>query len=272
MENAVRTVFVTGGSSGIGLAVARNWAQRMAAAGHGGGIALFARDPARLERAVAEVASQAPGVVVRGWTLDVGDAEATDHTMADAVAALAVPDRLVLSAGVTLPGRFETLEIGAQHRVMEVNYFGAVHCLKAVLPRLEAGARIGLIGSAAGIAGIYGYGGYAPSKFALRGLAEVLAVELSPRGIGVTLCQPPDTDTPMLRAEQGHRPAVTERIAGPKILRPDEVAACLVGAMEAGRFHALPGLPVRLLHLFGPVIGAGLRWQQRRLIRMLGPD
>lgn len=272
MGNAVRTVFVTGGSSGIGLAVARDWVRRMVAVGHGGGIALFARDPSRLEMAIAELSALGPGVTVRGIAVDLTDAEATRNAMLDAVATLGVPDRVILSAGMTLTGRFETLDIEAQRRVMEVNYFGAVHCLHVLLPRLAPGARIGLIGSAAGIVGVHGYAGYAPSKFALRGLAEVLAVELSPRGIGVTLCQPPDTETPMLRAERGHRPAVTERIAGPKALAADAVAAGLIRAMEAGHFHALPGLPVRLLHLMGPLTGVALRWQQRRLIRSLGVD
>ena len=272
MGNAVRTVFVTGGSSGIGLAVARDWALRMAKAGHGGGIALFARNADRLDRAVAEVAALIPGVAVLAFPVDVADGTATRQALHKAIAALGAPDRLILSAGVTLPGRFETLDVMTQRRVMEVNYFGVVHCLNTILPELEAGARIGLIGSAAGIAGIHGYAGYAPSKFALRGLAEVLAVELSPRGIGITLCQPPDTETPMLLAERGHRPAVTERIAGPRAMPSETVATCLIRAMEAGRFHALPGLPARMLHLLGPLAGAGLRWRQRRLIRALGPD
>lgn len=270
MCRTVRTVFVTGGSSGIGLAVAREWARRFQDGT--GQIALFGRDAVRLGEAVTEIRALAPGIGLRGWSVDVADAAAVAAVMEEAMQVMGVPDRVILSAGMTLPGRFEGLEIDAQRRVMEVNYFGAVHVLHALLPRLQAGARIGFVGSAAGIAGIHGYGGYAPSKLALRGLAEVLRVELSKRGIGVTLCQPPDTDTPMLKAERGHRPAVTEVIAGQQALSAATVADVLIRAMEANRLHALPGWPVWLLHLFGPLAAAVLRWRQIRLIRVLGPD
>ena len=270
MGKAVRTVFVTGGSSGIGLAVARDWARRFEDGT--GQIALFGRNADRLAGAAAEIRVLAPRVDVRGWSVDVADAGTVSEVIDAAVLAMGVPERVILSAGVTLPGRFERLAIDAQRRVMEVNYFGAVHVLHALLPKLRSGARVGLIGSAAGLAGIYGYGGYAPSKFALRGLAEVLRVELSTRGIGVTLCQPPDTDTPMLSAERGQRPAVTEAIAGPRALPAEEVADVLIRAMEADRLHALPGWQVRMLHLFGPLAGAVVRKRQIGLIRALGPD
>lgn len=260
-------VFVTGGSSGIGLAVAIAFARR----GHP--VVLMARGEAGLDAAVGRIRGMVPDADVRAFAVDVTDADQVARVMALAIGALGPPERLVLSAGMTLPGRWDRVTIADQRRVMEVNYFGCLNVLSAALPHLSAGAGVAFIGSAAGMIGTYGYGAYAPSKFALRGLAEVLRVELAPRGISVTLCQPPDTDTPMLAAERAIRPAVTSRMAeGVALARPEDVAEALLSGMDRGRFLVLPGIGLRLLSLFGPWIAPLLRRKQARLIRQWGED
>ncbi|MDP1667534.1 SDR family NAD(P)-dependent oxidoreductase [Phaeovulum sp.] len=267
MRDAEGAIFVTGGSSGIGLATARLLARAAATPK----LALFARNPARLEQAAALLRTDLPQADIRTFVLDVTDTAAVEAAVAAAAAALGPPHRVVLSAGITLTGRLDTVDLAEQRGVMEVNYFGSLNMVRALVPRMQAGAKLALVGSAAGLHGVYGYGGYAPSKFALRGLAEVLRVELQPRGIGVTLCLPPDTDTPMLEAEVPLRPAVTSHIsAAAPAMSAEAVAAALVRGMEAGRFLVLPGLSVKLLYLFAPWIAPLLRWHQQRLIRRLG--
>ncbi len=267
MNNADGTIFISGGSSGIGLATAIAYARVHKTAR----LALFARNQERLDRAAVTIRAEVSGAEVHCFALDVANAEHVASIISQAVAALGAPDRVVLAAGVTLPGRHDANSLAAQREVMEINYFGSLNMVLALAPLMRAGSRLALVGSAAGLIGTYGYGGYAPSKFALRGLAEVLRVELATRGISVTLCLPPDTDTPMLAGELGLRPAVTNRIAaGAPVLSAGVVASALVRGMEAGRFLVLPGLPVKLLYLFGPWIAPIARWQQRRLIRMLG--
>lgn len=260
-------VFVTGGSSGIGLAVA------IAAARRGHGVVLMARGAAGLAAAARQVRENVPDVPVWTFAVDVTDAEAVQRTIRHAIEVAGPPGRLVLSAGMTLPGRWDRVALADQRLVMETNYFGSLTVLSAVLPHLAAGAGIALVGSAAGMIGTYGYGAYAPSKFALRGLAEVLRVELAPRGIVVTLCQPPDTDTPMLAAERKVRPAVTSALAGSVALaRPEDVAEALLRGMDRGRFLVLPGIGLRLLSLFLPWIAPLIRHKQARLIRRLGEE
>ena len=248
--------FVTGGSSGIGLAVAMRLARDHRR------VALFARDAERLERAVAQIAAAFPATMVRAYPVDVSDGQAVERAMAEAVADLGAPRRVVISAGVVRLGETEDLTPTDHRRLMDVNYFGSLWVVRALLPHLTRGAAIGLVGSAAGIIGIYGYAAYAPSKFALRGLAEILRVELRGRGIGVTLCLPPDTETPMLAVEETGRSPVTARLAAEGgRMSADAVANALVTGMERGRFLVLPNLSVRLTWYLAPFL---LPWLQRR--------
>jgi 3-dehydrosphinganine reductase len=87
--------------------------------------------------------------------------------------------------------------------MMRVNYMGSVYCTKAVIDSMKSRrfGRIVFVSSQAGQLGVFGYSAYSSSKFALRGFAEVLQMELKPYNILVTLSFPPDTDTPGLATE-----------------------------------------------------------------------
>ncbi len=253
---------VTGGSSGIGLAAAIALAR-----GHGR-IGILARDPVRLQAAAARIREVVPGTEVRAYPVDVADAAAVARAVGQAVAELGPPRRVVLSAGSVELGETAALSEAAHRRGMEVNYFGCLWVLRAVLPHLSAGAAVGLVGSAGGVIGIYGYAGYAPAKFALRGLAEILRVELAGRGIGVTLCLPPDTETPMLWREDRLRSPVTARMAaGAPRMTAEAVARALIRGMDRGRFLVLPSLSVRLMWWLAPLLLPVLQRRQRRLLQ-----
>lgn len=264
-----KTVFITGGSSGIGLALAVAMAERQADLR----LALFARDPDRLAEAARALAQANPRCEIRTFPVDLSDSDAAGAAMDAALQAFGPPDCLILSAGMTLPGRWSSLTLAEHRKVMDINYFGSLAAIQTLAPRMKTGAAICLIGSAAGLVATYGYAAYAPGKFALRGLAETLRIELQPRGITVTLCLPPDTDTPMLAAEQPLRPKVTRLMAaGAPVMSAQAVARVTLAGIDAGRFLVLPGLVVKLLYLFGPWIAPVLRWQQARLIRRYGED
>jgi 3-dehydrosphinganine reductase len=264
-----RTAFITGGSSGIGLAIARALTARHPDIR----LALLARDPARLSVAAVDLQLAAPKAEIRVFAVDLAEVDAARAVVAAAVAGLGPPDILILSAGMTFPGRWETISMATHRAVMEINYFANLSIVAQLAPLMAAGSAIGLIGSAASLAGTYGYSAYAPSKCALHGLAETLLIELQPSGITVTFCMPPDTDTPMLAAEQPLRPAVTRRTAaGAPVLAPETVAKAMMRGIERGRFLVLPSWPIKLLYLFGPWIAPMLRRRQAALIRHLGPD
>jgi 3-dehydrosphinganine reductase len=259
---------ITGGSSGIGLALAR----QLAAAGWN--LTILARDTDRLARARAALASSGTEVVTDA--VDVSDHEVVERAVHAAVARLGPPKLLVASAGMVVPGRFDELPLEAYRETMEVNYFGTLNLVRAALPamRTQRGGRIVMISSGAALLGIYGYTAYAPSKFAVRGLAETLRSELAPDGIAVSVVYPPDTDTPQFREEVRLRPEATSRVAGTAgVLSADQVAGAILRGIRRGRFTIAPGLEMSALAVLHSVVGPMLHrfWFDRQIARLHRP-
>ncbi|SET80535.1 SDR family NAD(P)-dependent oxidoreductase [Oceanicella actignis] len=253
--------FVSGGSSGIGLAAAELLARR------GAPVTLAARDPARLSAAAERVRRAAPGARVRVAPLDVTDAEAAARALREAEGEFGPVETLILSAGATLPGRFEALPPEAFRALMEVNYFGALNLLRPALAGMRARRRgaAGLVGSGAGLVGVPGYAAYGPTKFALRGLAETLRAECAPFGVGVTICHPPDTDTPQLAAERPLKPPELAALSGAARVRSaEEVARALLRGMARGRAEVFVGAELAALGRLGDALRPALRlWTAR---------
>jgi 3-dehydrosphinganine reductase len=251
---------ISGGSSGIGLALAR----RLASSGWD--LTIMARDPRRLVAAESELTALRRNPVQRisSQSLDVADNDAVEAAVAALLAAIGPPTLVIASAGMVPPGRFDELPLVAFERAMAVNYFGTLHLVRAVLPamRRHGGGRIVMVASGAALIGFYGYTAYAPSKFAVRGLAEALRSELAPDGIGISIVYPPDTDTPMLRDELTSRPAITSRLAGgARVLSADAVAAAILDGLSRKRFAIAPGWEMAGLGLLHSLIGPLLhRW------------
>ena len=244
---------ISGGSSGIGLALAH----RLAAKGYA--LTLLARDPARLSEARSALAKT--GATVRVTPTDVRDEAAVGDAVAAAIAEHGAPDLLVASAGIVIPGVVKQLPAAAFHDTMTTNYDGTLNLVRAALPAMLArrAGRIVLVSSGAGLIGLYGYTAYAPTKFAVRGLAEALRGELKPEGIAVSIVYPPDTDTPQLREEVQIRPAITSKIAGgARVHSAEEVADAILKGVESGRFTIAPGWEMGLLNrlhsLLGPLL------------------
>ncbi|MFO1073981.1 MAG: SDR family oxidoreductase [Geminicoccaceae bacterium] len=244
---------LSGGSSGIGLALAH----RLGAAGWD--LTLLARDQDRLAAAKATLLAHGGRVETR--SADVAEPEAVEAAVASAIAALGPPRLLVACAGIVVPGLFLDQPLAAFHRTMAVNYLGALHLVRAALPamRMAGQGHIVLVASGAALIGLCGYGSYAPSKFAVRGLGEALRSELKPDGIGVSVAYPPDTDTPGLREELRLRPAVTSELAAAGgLMSADQVAAAILGGVAKGRFAITPGAQMTALAWLHSLIGPWL--------------
>ena len=250
-------VVITGGSSGIGLALARRLA------GRGARLSLIARDEAKPAAARQSVAAGSPGAAVSIASADVS-------READLLAAILAVEKangpvdiLITSAGVARPGYFEEVPVAEFERSMAVNYFGTLYALKAVVPgmRSRGHGSVVLISSGAGLVGLFGYTPYAPAKFAVRGLAEALRAELKPAGVLVTLVYPPDTDTPQLAEENLTKPIETKALtAEAGLWSADAVARVTLEGMERGSFVVTPGFPLTALNLLHSLLAPVFCW------------
>ncbi|KAL8162668.1 hypothetical protein V2J09_014157 [Rumex salicifolius] len=227
-----RHVFITGGSSGIGLALAHR------AAAEGARVSILARNSSKLEEA-RESIRLATGVDVSVYSADARDFEAVKK----AIDAAAPIDVLVCNQGVFTPQTLEEQELEEIRFMIEVNLMGTFHLIKAALPSMKKDrnsrgpASIAMMSSQAGQVGIYGYTAYSASKFGLRGLAEALQQEVIADNIHVSLIFPPDTDTPGLVEETKKRPQLTSIIAESSgAMKSDEVAKKAIAGIKQGRF------------------------------------
>lgn len=265
MQLSNQHVLITGGSSGIGLALARQ------AAAQGARISLLARDPAKLEAARDEIQrltpTAAPVCIV---TADVADQSAVVRALTDAEKAHGPVDVLITSAGIARPGYFEEVPAEVFERSMAVNYFGTVYALKAVIPGMKQRRRgaVVIISSGAGLVGLFGYTAYSPTKFALRGLAESLRAELKSTGVQVTIVYPPDTDTPQLAEENRTKPVETKALtAAAGLWSADDVARVTLDGLAAGKFSITPGFQLTALGWLHSLIAPLLRWHFDRVAR-----
>lgn len=221
-------VIITGGSEGIGRAMAD------AAIARGATVSMIARRSGPLEAAAAELGSSARWAVA-----DVSDRQALRSAVDVLVQRSGPCDLLVANAGYSLPGRFWDLPDDEFRAEMDVNYLGAVHAVAAVLPsmRKRGKGHLCFVSSTAGLLGVYGFSAYAPTKFALRGLAESLRSELAPDGVAVSVLYPPDTDTPGFAKENEVKPAETAAISGTiKPMEARRVAEKAMRGIERDRF------------------------------------
>lgn len=232
-------VIVTGGSSGIGLATAVAFARR------GADVALVARDAEKLARAKARVEAErtSPAQRVLTKSADLSRLESARQAIDWIVEQDFVPDVLVNSAGVIVPGEFEKMSPEEFMRNMEHGFLSVVWPCRAAVGHMLAAGRghIVNVSSVAGFLGIYGYTGYSAAKYATMGFSEALRFEMKPAGVHVHVVCPPDTDTPALAYEKTLRPAETDVIAGNiKAIPPERVAEAIVRGIERNRYYIIP--------------------------------
>jgi len=259
---------ITGGSSGIGLAIAKLLFSR------GTSVSLIARNCDRLAAAREAIAITGDGKArVQTFSADVRDPDKLKQAIALAVDGFGVPDWGIACAGIAIPGTFVNQTLHDHEEQWRTNYLGTLQFMYFMLPHIEKAPkpRLVFIASGAAFAGLYGYSSYGPSKFAVRGLAESLRIELKPRNVCVTIAFPGDTDTPQLESELRLRPEVTSKLAnGGGVMSADVVAKGIIAAAERGDFQVTFGWQLHLLALTHSVIAPLLRSYQDWLVKRSG--
>lgn len=193
-ELAGQVAFVTGGASGIGLAVAK----RLAAAG--ATVAIFNRNAERAAAAVTAIT--AAGGVAHAFSTDIADAGSVEQGFAAALAQLQRVDVLINNAGLTRDGLFVRMSDEQWQQVIDTNLGGAFRCSRAVArPMMKARyGRIVNVSSVVGLMGNAGQANYAASKAGLLGLTKSLARELAARNVTVNAVCPGFIETDMTAA------------------------------------------------------------------------
>ena len=228
-----RTALVTGGTSGIGLATVRRFADE------GAYVFLTGRDQNRLDEAVGSIGAAATGI-----RSDVSDPDDLDHVFAAITDRGAGLDVLFANAG---GGEFAPLgEITREHYAdtFDRNVAGTLFTVQKALPVLNDGASIILAGSTSASNGTPAFSVYAASKAAIRSFGRTFAAELAGRGIRVNTLVPGTTETPGLvglAPDAAAADAMLKGIAGQlplgRVGRPEEIAdAALFLASDQSSF------------------------------------
>lgn len=251
---ANQIALVTGGSSGIGLEIARQLSSQ------GAHVWLVARQAARLAEALNIISSVKISPEQRfGMTsADLSNPEQAKSAVEQVTHQVGEPDLVVNSAGVAQPGYFLEQDLEIFHQMMAVNYFGTLNVAKAVLPGMvqRGSGHIVNISSVTGFMGMFGYSAYAASKFAVAGFSDILRAEMKPHGVRVSIVFPADVDTPQLAYETAYQPFETQALAPFRtVMKPEAFARIVLKDIGRGKYLILPGFDSKLMYTLSKLLG-----------------
>ena len=241
-ENKV--AYITGGSTGIGLALSK------ALATEGSHVIIFARTVSKLETAKEEIKSNVrfADQKINFYSVDTSDHEQVKNIFELAIKENGTPDILINCVGIAQPDYFENISPASFDKTIKTNLYSTWNVCSVVVPFMKKkGGYIMNTSSIAGFLGVFGYTDYCMTKFGILGFSEALRSELKSHQIFVSVLCPPDTDTPGLEAENATKPAETKAISGnAKLLSPEFVAQTVLQQLPSKKFMIIPGIEGKL--------------------------
>ncbi|CAG8573941.1 11296_t:CDS:10 [Ambispora leptoticha] len=246
---AGKHAYITGGSTGLGKALAVLLAKK------GASVTIVARDRIKLDTALEEINAAR---INENQIFNAISADMTIH--AEAVRALdeaatkhdgKVPDFIFCCAGAAIPGTFIDQSITEFETGMKLNYFGTLYTVHEAARRMAQQAvkgKIVMVSSVMGFIGFFGYSQYAPTKHAIRGLADCLRNELILYDISVHCYFPGTIRSPGLENENKTKPLITKQIEGvDEGSTPEQCAEALYKGLRKGQYFITSDIIANIL-------------------------
>lgn len=225
-------VVITGGSAGIGLA----YAEAIARFHVPKRIVILARNAQVLESAQERVltARRSQATQVDVMTCDVSnqkECEVVARKLGDV-------DVFVNCAGISYPSELENLKISEIQTMVNTNLLGSIFLTQLIVPGMKKRRKgvIVFVASQAAQCGLYGYTVYSATKFAIRGMAEALQMEVAPYKMSVCVSYPPDTNTDAYIRENEQKPEATKLMSENGLMEPAQVANIMREGIERKEF------------------------------------
>jgi len=242
-----------------------------------GSVIIAARNEERLIQAKDEIAPLVSGSnFIEIMQADMSDEAQVKDAINEMIASHGVPNFLFNCVGAAEPGYIQDFSIAQYEKAMKQDYFSYIIPTTYLLPHfIERGsAYVVNISSALGFLGIIGYATYAPAKFAVVGISEVLRHELKHKGIHVSVVCPPDTDTPGFREENKIKPEECKIVsARGKVMQADDVAKAIIKGVAKQQFYILPGetkFIYNMKRLFPGLVFSSIDGDLKKALKKLG--
>lgn len=235
MKNFVgKVVVVTGASSGIGLALCYEFARR------GAKVVMGARSEDKLKADCEKICQTGAEAIY--CAVDVVQEVQCQALIQKAVDSFGGIDVLICNAGISMRALFDDVQIKVLRELMDVNFWGAVNCIKYALPYIQQskGSIVG-VSSVAGIHGLPGRTGYSASKFALCGFLETVRIENMKKGVHVMIASPGFTASNVrlsARTADGQSQGETPRDEA-SMMTAEEVACRIAKGIQKGKRNLL---------------------------------
>ncbi|KAF5283441.1 hypothetical protein FQA39_LY04817 [Lamprigera yunnana] len=234
-----RHVVIVGGSSGIGKATA------VLAAKQGAHVTIIAQDLRKLNLAKVELTNACVNEKqeITAVSLDVTNYDSTREVFNEIDARKPIY-MLINCAGKAICGELEKMKVEDIKSIVDLNLLGTIYATQCAIPMLKSRREgiIVIVASQASLIGIYGLSVYSASKYALKGFAEAIDMELQNYNVNVTLAVPPDTDTPGFQNENKSKPEETMLISSTGgLFNPDVIAKHLLKDALSNKFFSYVG-------------------------------